>query len=212
MVSKRFSALFASIWVIGHRLLIYVVVLTMCVAGERRGLQPSRLYVAVPYLQLLSFTMWGIMFMMASRLGEASRTVERLKVRGSSSDSCRVGGWDVYVAVPYLQLLSFTMWGIMFMMESCLGEASRTVERLKVRGSSGDSCGVGGVCRQVLCRVGEDACLLWKGLGCVDNLFLTPNSRSVFRAGVSLNIHSFIHSCRQVLCHVGGGGEDACLL
>ena len=25
-------------------------------------------------------------------------------------------------------------------------------------------------------------------------LFLTPNSRSVFRAGVSLNIHSFIHS------------------
>ena len=24
---------------------------------------------------------------------------------------------------------------------------------------------------------------------------LTPNSRSVFRAGVSLNIHSFIHSC-----------------
>ena len=26
------------------------------------------------------------------------------------------------------------------------------------------------------------------------HLFLTPNSRSVFRAGVSLNIHSFIHS------------------
>ena len=26
-------------------------------------------------------------------------------------------------------------------------------------------------------------------------LFLTPNSRSAFRAGVSLNIHSFIHSC-----------------
>ena len=26
------------------------------------------------------------------------------------------------------------------------------------------------------------------------NLFLTPNSRSAFRAGVSLNIHSFIHS------------------
>ena len=25
-------------------------------------------------------------------------------------------------------------------------------------------------------------------------LFLTPNSRSVFRAGVSLNVHSFIHS------------------
>ena len=25
-------------------------------------------------------------------------------------------------------------------------------------------------------------------------LFLTPNSRSVFRTGVSLNIHSFIHS------------------
>ena len=24
--------------------------------------------------------------------------------------------------------------------------------------------------------------------------FLTPNSRSAFRAGVSLNIHSFIHS------------------
>ena len=27
----------------------------------------------------------------------------------------------------------------------------------------------------------------------LDYLFLTPNSRSVFRAGVSLNIHSFIH-------------------
>ena len=26
------------------------------------------------------------------------------------------------------------------------------------------------------------------------HLFLTPNSRSVFRAGMSLNIHSFIHS------------------
>ena len=26
------------------------------------------------------------------------------------------------------------------------------------------------------------------------HLFLTPNSRSAFRAGVSLNIHSFIHS------------------
>ena len=25
-------------------------------------------------------------------------------------------------------------------------------------------------------------------------VFLTPNSRSVFRAGVSLNIHSFFHS------------------
>ena len=27
-----------------------------------------------------------------------------------------------------------------------------------------------------------------------DIFVLTPNSRSVFRAGVSLNIHSFIHS------------------
>ena len=26
------------------------------------------------------------------------------------------------------------------------------------------------------------------------NFHLTPNSRSVFRAGVSLNIHSFIHT------------------
>ena len=28
----------------------------------------------------------------------------------------------------------------------------------------------------------------------VFHLFLTPNNRSAFRAGVSLNIHSFIHS------------------
>ena len=34
-------------------------------------------------------------------------------------------------------------------------------------------------------------------------LFLTPNSRSVFRAGVSLNIHSFIHSEHSVVQNRG---------
>ena len=32
----------------------------------------------------------------------------------------------------------------------------------------------------------------YKGVYTLDNTALTPNSRSVFRAGVSLNIHSFI--------------------
>ena len=33
-------------------------------------------------------------------------------------------------------------------------------------------------------------------------LFLTPNSRSVFCAGVSLNIHSFIHSSIYTKSHI----------
>ena len=33
-------------------------------------------------------------------------------------------------------------------------------------------------------------------------LFLTPNSRSVFRAGVSLNIHSFIPIIYTLMCNV----------
>ena len=39
------------------------------------------------------------------------------------------------------------------------------------------------------------------GVSCI-YLFLTPNSRSAFRAGVSLNIHSFIHSF-TMLCNEG---------
>ena len=35
----------------------------------------------------------------------------------------------------------------------------------------------------------------YKTISCI-YLFLTPNSRSVFRAGVSLNIHSFIHDIK----------------
>ena len=34
-------------------------------------------------------------------------------------------------------------------------------------------------------------------------LFLTPNSRSAFRAGVSLNIHSFIHSFTTIVSSAG---------
>ena len=40
-----------------------------------------------------------------------------------------------------------------------------------------------------------------KPISCI-YLFLTPNSRSVFHAGVSLNIHSFIHAMLKHLFNV----------
>ena len=51
---------------------------------------------------------------------------------------------------------------------------------------------------RIIVVVGDFVCCLIT-ISCI-YLFLTPNSRSVFRDGVSLNIHSFIHSLFVVCC------------
>ena len=52
--------------------------------------------------------------------------------------------------------------------------------------------------------------------GATFHLFLTPNSRSVFCAGVSLNIHSLNSNIREPKsasewCLGGGGGDGICV-
>jgi len=76
----RISAITASTWVLGPRLLFYAVVVTTVTAADQSKLRPGILYTCLPLLTVISHSMIGFLFLGVQWTRETWVSIDRLTV------------------------------------------------------------------------------------------------------------------------------------
>ena len=76
----RLAGYTASVWVIVHRFLYFILATACMITGDTARLRPHSLYLAVPLFHILSHNVAGVIFEAVRTSGEAYISAQRLQV------------------------------------------------------------------------------------------------------------------------------------